>query len=118
LQILLDGGVGGAGGAEIRNGYGVNLFEIPAGIGGGGGDGGAAEIVYDDTAPELERKVMIINRGGPGGSGGGGNGSPGRPGPLPRTEPGPVRRLFHDELAHGVPVRIRGAIEPAANQSI
>ena len=34
------------------------------------------------------------------------------------SEPAPVRRLFHDELAHGVPVRIHGAIEPAANQSI
>ncbi len=118
LQILLDGGVGGAGGVEIRNGYGVNLFEIPGGVGGSGGDGGAAEILYDETAPELERKVVIVNRGGPGGAGGGGTGSPGRPGPLPRSEPAPVRRLFHDELARGVPVRIHGAIEPAANQSI
>jgi hypothetical protein len=118
LQILLDGGVGGSGGVEIRHGYGANLFEIPGGIGGVGGDGGAAEILYDDTAPELERKVLIVNRGGPGGTGGGGAGSPGRPGPLPRSEPAPVRQLFRDELAHGVPVRIHGAIEPAANQSI
>ena len=118
LQILLDGGVGGSGGVEIRNGYGVNRFEIPPGIGGDGGDGGAAEILYDATAPELESKVVIVNRGGPGGAGGGGPGSSGRPGPLPRAEPAPVRRLFHDELAHDVPVRIHGAIEPAANQSI
>ena len=46
LQLLLDGGVGGAGGLAIRNGYGVNRFEIPPGIGGDGGDGGAAEIFY------------------------------------------------------------------------
>jgi hypothetical protein len=118
LQIILDGGGGGAGGMAIQNGYGLNRFEIPPGVGGGGGDGGAAEILYDDTAPELERTVLIINRGGPAGTGGGGNGRPGRPGPLPRTEAAPVRRLFHDELAHGVPVRIHGAIEPAANQSI
>ena len=117
LQILLDGGVGGAGGAEILNGNG-SIFKIPAGMGGGGGDGGAAEIFYDDTAPELERRVVIINRGGPGGGGGGGTGGPGRPGPLPRTAPAPVRRLFQDELARGVPIRIHGAIEPAANQSI
>ena len=109
LQILLDGGVGGAGGLAIRNGYGVNRFEIPPGMGGEGGDGGAAEIFYDGTAPELERKVVIINRGGPGGGGGAGNGSPGRPGPLPRTHPEAVRRLFTDELAHGVPVRIHGS---------
>ena len=42
-EIVLDGGVGGSGGVEIRNGYGVNRFEIPAGVGGAGGDGGAAE---------------------------------------------------------------------------
>jgi hypothetical protein len=118
LQILLDGGIGGAGGMAIQHGYGMNRFELPPGIGGAGGDGGAAEILYDDTAPELEREVMIINRGGPGGFGGGGAGLPGRPGPLPRSEPVPVRRLFHDELAHGVPVRVHGALAPTANQSI
>ena len=42
----------------------------------------------------------------------------GRPGPLPCSEPAPVRRLFRDELAHGVPVLVRGALEPTANRSI
>jgi hypothetical protein len=106
LQIVLDGGAGGSGGSVLT------------GPGGDGGDGGAAEILYDDAAPELERKVVIVNRGGPGGTGGGGNGRAGRPGPLPRTEPESVRGLFHDEIAHGVPIRIHGAIEPAKNQSI
>jgi len=118
LEILLDAGAGGAGGMEIRNGYGINRFEIPPGMGGDGGDGGAAEILYDDTAPELERKVVIVNRGGAGGPGAGGTGSPGRSGPLPRSEPAPVRQLFRDELAHGVPIRIHGAIEPTKNESI
>jgi hypothetical protein len=40
----------------FQSGYGINRIETPAGI---GGDGGAGEIVYDDTAPELERKVVI-----------------------------------------------------------
>ncbi len=63
-----------SGGVAFQTGgYGINqLLQIPAGVGGGGGDGGAAEILYDDTAPELERKVVIVNRGGPGGRGAGG----------------------------------------------
>ncbi|HEY4393002.1 MAG TPA: hypothetical protein VGP64_03020 [Polyangia bacterium] len=124
LQILLDGGNGGMGGMALVHGYGLNRIEIPGGPGGDGGDGGAAEIYYDDAAPELEHKVVVFNRGGPGGGGGGGgsggagSGRSGRAGPLPRATPAPARRLFSDELAHGVPIRVQGALEPAANQAI
>ena len=80
-----------------------------------------AKDFYDEDAPALQRKVVIFNRGGPGGVGGGGgvssatNGRSGRAGPLPRGTPASARRLFSDELAHGVPIRVHG---PTASQSI
>ena len=118
LQIFLDGGSGGMGGPGIERGYGVYARTTPSGIGGNGGDGGGAEIEYDEDSPELEKMVVVFNRGGGGGVGGGGAGQPGRQGSIPRTHAAPVRQLFHDELAHGVPVHVHGALEPAKNESI
>lgn len=70
-----------------------------------GHDGGSAEIIYDETAPELESKVAIINRGGQGGYGEGGTGRSGRPGALPRVSRAPADVIFHDEIAHGFNIR-------------
>jgi hypothetical protein len=63
--------------------------------GGPGGDGGSASIYYDVESPELERKVIVYNRGFIGG----------RDGPLPRTHPERASALFSDEIRHGIKVR-------------
>jgi hypothetical protein len=128
LQIFLDGGAGGPGGlpsVPLQQPSASSMWGAPMpgpwnfpGQGGAGGDGGAAAIGYDDAAPELEGKVLIVNRGGLGATSVSGNGPTGRPGPLPRTEPIPVRRLFPDEIAHGVSIRVHGAVEPAKTPSL
>jgi hypothetical protein len=133
LQIFLDGGVGGVGGFPLAPGpwpygpmgppfWGATAWGVTGpwnftGPGGAGGDGGAAEIGYDEAAPELEGKVVIVNRGGSGGAGCCGSGRAGRPGPLPRTARVPVRHLFEEEIAHGVRIRVRDALDRAAGQS-
>jgi len=104
LQIVIDGGPGGP--ADPRRSLVktvVGQGRLP--YGGGGGDGGAAEISFDQSFPELERKVVVLNRGGLGGPGVRGYGRPGRPGAIPHAAPAPVEMLFGDEIARGVPIR-------------
>jgi hypothetical protein len=113
LQVVLDGGGGGA--ADMRG----MLFGAAAAHpqGGDGGDGGAAEIAYDEAFPELERKIIVVNRGGPGGAGRAGstNGRPGRPGAMPRVTKTSATALFSDEIAHGVPIRRAQAASTAGS---
>jgi hypothetical protein len=120
LQICVDGGPGGVGGVSFQAGYPVGPLhvELPQGMGGDGGEGGTAVVSYDRDAPELERRVVVLNRGGPGGMGPYGRGRPGRNGPVPRSNPGDVRELFRDELAHGLPVQVHGAVDRTTNKSI
>jgi hypothetical protein len=119
LQILLDGGPGGMGGPTSEFSVGaLSLAHGSAGVGGDGGDGGGAEISFDESAPELERKVIVTSRGGQGGFGQMGSGRPGRAGALPRFTPAPARALFRDELAHGVPIRVPAAGGPTRHESI
>jgi hypothetical protein len=109
LQIFLDGGSGGMGGPPSDLSVGsITLAHGSAGIGGDGGDGGAAEISFDESAPDLEQKVIVMNRGGAGGFGQMGSGRPGRNGAVPRFSPASARKLFADELAHGIPIRVSG----------
>jgi hypothetical protein len=119
LQIFLDGGPGGMGGPSSDLSVGsLTVGHGSAGVGGDGGDGGGAEISFDESAPELERKVIVTSRGGQGGFGQMGSGRPGRPGALPRFTPAPARTLFRDELAHGVPIRVPAAGGATRHESI
>jgi hypothetical protein len=62
--------------------------------------------------------VKVFNRGGPAGAGADTTGRPGRQGAIPRTEPGPVRLLFREEIEHGAPIRIHGVVDLSAKRSI
>jgi hypothetical protein len=75
LQLFLDGGPG-------------------AGVG-DGGDGGSAEVLYDGYVPDCQRRVQIINRGGPGVRAG-------RPGAIPRETAVSGEKLFREELSRGL----------------
>jgi len=113
LQVVLDGGAGGLGGPgrELYVGIGMPVGHLPRGRDGDGGDGGTAFIAFDQAFPDLERKIVVLNRGGSGG----GSGIPGRPGPVASTARLPAARLFGDEIAHGVSIRRRSTARTAGS---